>query len=686
MKKLKVAFLWHQHQPYYRIDNEFILPWVLLHASKDYYDIPEVLYEFPNIKQTFNFAPSLNLQIDEYLNGEARDKVVSLTAVSPKDLSDEEKSEIIRLFFLANFKNMIQPYPRYLELYDKAHSPDFDISRFEDRDWLDLQVWYNLTWFGYYSAKREVAGRLFIKGKDFNENEKKSLQDEQFEILRKINYQYRKLKELEQIELSCSPMYHPILPLLIDSAAAKESRPDQKLPEPKFTYPQDAERQIREGIETFNKVFSHYPRGMWPSEGSVSDDVLKMLIDNGIDWIATDEQILFNSLKNKQVLGTEKFFPITFSYNESKINVLFRDHFLSDRIGFVYSDWNPKDAANDFLYHLRSIRNAIIKNHGEDALDYACVSVILDGENCWEYYKDNGIPFLRDLFSGLDNSDEIRTVHCSEAVEEGASYLPELNHIHAGSWINANFDIWIGHKEDISAWNMLSKARADLESNRHNMGESNYTNAINSLMIAEGSDWFWWYGPEHQTKNKSDFDRLFRHHIQSAYKFMGINPPNDVYLPIDEQIISSQNKAPDSKISGFNLYDIFSDDKMSGRFNLNTDSSSMHRVGDLLDSLLYGNDDDFLSLKIKFLSRKPDLFELRLFFDDIGIDIFVNNNSCKSDLKNFVFAGFDDSLIIMIPMEFTNDIKKLRLRIETLYNSNLKKYPAENALILSLIK
>ena len=162
MKKLKVAFLWHQHQPYYKIDNEFILPWVLLHGTKDYFDIPEVLYEFPKIKQTFNFAPSLSMQLDEYIAGTTKDKIQRLTALPSTELSENEKREIIELFFHANFENMIAPYQRYLELFNRAQWVDDAVANFSVQDWLDLQVWYNLVWFGYYSSQSGIIRRLFL--------------------------------------------------------------------------------------------------------------------------------------------------------------------------------------------------------------------------------------------------------------------------------------------------------------------------------------------------------------------------------------------------------------------------------------------------------------------------------------------------------------------------------------------
>ncbi len=675
MKKLKIAFLWHQHQPYYKIENEFILPWVMLHGTKDYFDLPEVFYEFPNIKQTINFTPSLLLQIEEYVSGKAKDKIQILSSIKANELSYENKLEILNLFFLANYENLIAKYPRYLELYNQSKDTELAINNFKENDWLDLQVWYNLVWFGYFSSRTDIAKRLIAKGKDFTEFEKQTLQNKQIDILRQISYQYRKLYELGQIELSSSPMFHPIMPLLIDSKASLESRPNQKLPEPIFQFPEDAEFQLNTGIDYFKKVFSHTPKGIWPSEGSVSDDTLDLFIKKGIKWIATDEQILHNSLKNHSYIDTEKFFPRKFKSKNGEITILFRDHFLSDRIGFVYSNWNEKDAVSDFLNHLKSIKSEIINNHTEDSLDYACVSVILDGENCWEYYKDNGIPFLRELFTELSNSEEFVTVTCSEACDEkSSSFQKEINHIFSGSWINANFDIWIGDKEDIKAWNVLSKARYDIEKYKDNISISHYENARNYLLISEGSDWFWWYGPEHQTKNKNEFDSIFRHYIKKAYQEIGLEIPEELNISITENLQLEKDKYPDKKIENIINYEEILN-KNSGRIKLLSGMSSMHQIGEMLDYIVYANDDRYLYIYIKFLNEITDDYELKFYSSNKNKEFYITKNSIRGDIENSIIENTNYGLLIGLSENYSLNDEFLNISIETRYKGTYIKYP-----------
>jgi alpha-amylase/alpha-mannosidase (GH57 family) len=299
MKKLKVAILWHQHQPYYKYKNEFLLPWVRLHGVKDYYDLPALLNEFPNVKQTFNLAPSLMVQIEDYINNVTVDRIQRLTTIKAKFLTDSEKQEILSNFFVLNYENLVKPYPRFKELYDLCQNNENVINDLKLQDWLDLQVWYNLAWIGQISRKFPFSQRLFNKGRNFTEDEKLLLLEFHNEILGKIIPEMALLKKLNQIDISCSPMHHPILPLLCDSASAKEAMPNVELPNPIYKYPEDAKAQISNGINYYSKLFNAKPSGMWPSEGSVSNETLELLAGCGIKWIASDEGVLAASLKEQ---------------------------------------------------------------------------------------------------------------------------------------------------------------------------------------------------------------------------------------------------------------------------------------------------------------------------------------------------------------------------------------------------
>ncbi|MDR0927898.1 MAG: glycoside hydrolase [Ignavibacteria bacterium] len=532
MKPIKVAVLWHQHQPYYKYKGEFLLPWVRLHGVKDYYDLPALLNEFPQVKQTFNLVPSLMQQIEEYITNSTSDTVQELTRLQAKYLTNEQKSQILNQFFVLNHDNLVKPYERYNQLFINAFDQEQAIANWTTQDWLDLQVWYNLAWLGQLSRRAPFANRLFCKHRNFTEAEKIELLEFHKQILARIIPEMSRLQRLGQIEICVSPMYHPILPLLCDSNVSRETLPNGTLLNPQYKWTEDAINQIDMGIEMYQQYFAHSPKGMWPSEGSVSNDVLNIMATKGIQWVATDESVLANSLGD-DYKATYKYFPNEVQTKDGAITVFFRDHSLSDKIGFLYSNWNSYDAACNFREDLFAIRNQIIDLHGEDALDSAVIPIILDGENCWEFYHDNGIHFFRDFFRMLSSNEEIETILFSEALNLPIpNFLPAISNIRAGSWINGNFAIWIGDEEDVTAWNYLSCVRKIADERRSEFSVQQYNEIIKEIYIAEGSDWFWWYGPEFDAPNRSDFDKMFRWHISNIYAMMGMTPPEELSNPI----------------------------------------------------------------------------------------------------------------------------------------------------------
>lgn len=602
MPPLNIAILWHFHQPYYKKENEFILPWVRLHGVKDYYDLPFLFQEFPKLKHTINLVPSLLMQIDDYINGSVLDKIQKLTLKDPADLSKEEKSEIARLFFLCNYDNMIAIYPRYKELYEKAKNREKFIDFALDQEWLDLQLWYNLSWFGYFSRQKESIKKLFDKGKNFTDADKILCLKEQKGVLRNISPLLETLAKNKHIELSCSPLFHPILPLLCDSRSAKETLPNVPMPEPIFRFPQDAFFQIEKAKDFVNKRYGIDVQGLWPSEGSISNEALKLIAEAGFKWAASDEEVLANSDKDNY-RDLDKYFPRKLRIEDKEIKLIFRDHQLSDAIGFVYSRWNPKDAAQDFCNRLRDIKQKIVSTCGEDALNYAVVPIILDGENCWEYYKENGVPFCRELFEQLSNENEFRSLCFSEAANSSrSSYLAPLESIQAGSWIDGNFDIWIDGEENRVAWSHLALARKKLEEKKELITKEKFEKAINLIYIAEGSDWFWWYCPRHNVENKSDFDMLFRWYLRQVYEAMEEKSPDELNFPI------GKSQAPRTKKQTRAISSI----KISGKksnlaqwedaafIELDKSFTDMQQVGEILKSLRFAETENYFVFAFEF--------------------------------------------------------------------------------------
>jgi len=668
MKPLKVVFIWHQHQPYYKIDNEFILPWVRLHGIKDYLDLNELLNEYPQICQTVNLVPSLNIQLEDYINNSTKDKIQKLTEIPAAQLSNDDKSQILDLFFICNLDNLIKPYKRFFHLYNSSRNKDYAINNFNEQDWRDLQVWYNLCWSGYFSSKNTFLKRLIDKGRNFTETEKMVMLDVQHDILRNIIPQIKRFNKLGQLEISVSAFYHPILPLLIDNKSALEAMPEAEMPKPDFAYPEDARIQISEAVDYYKKTFDKMPTGFWPPEGSLSDETLKMIIDAGFSWTATDEKILKNSIGEK-FIPTEKFFPRKYINNGKEIAILFRDHFLSDRIGFVYSSWNPQDSANDFCHHLRNIRGEIIRVHGESALDNAAVSVILDGENCWEFYKDNGIPFLRLLYEQISNSNDLITVTADEATApKNMQFLSPINSIKAGSWINANFSIWIGDRDDRKAWSMLSTVRRLFEEKQNTLSEKDRHLAMEHIKIAEGSDWFWWYGPEHNAPNKGDFDILFRKHLTKIYKILGIEPPVELGIIIDSELKSkyAQNQLT-PELTGKLSSDAFA---TGGYINPNQEFSTMHATSAIFKGIFYANDNDNLYLRIE--ADNISSTEIKIEFMD-SFALNINNNHLEilnlDNRKIDLIYIIDEVIELSIPLNcFDSKILKLSFSASTSFS------------------
>ncbi|MBI5326154.1 MAG: glycoside hydrolase [Ignavibacteriae bacterium] len=672
MIPLKVAILWHYHQPYYEKDGELILPWVRLHGVKDYWDLPELFHEYPDIKQTVNLVPSLNMQIDDYINDRTSDKIQRLTDINPSNLSESQKRELLRLFFLCNEENMILPNPRYKELFVQAQNKEEAMKKFSLQDWFDLQVWYNLTWFGYFSKERKPIKRLIKKGRNFSEEEKKLVMSLQIDVLRQIKNQMKMLYALGQIEISCTPLYHPILPLLCDTQSAKQSMPDLKLPENNFAFPEDAKEQIEGAVNYYKREIGIKPTGMWPSEGSVSDEVLNIMINAGLKWTASDEGVLAASI-GSQYDYTEKYFPRNYISSNGEIAMLFRDHSISDAIGFLYSRWNPHDAARDFVGRLNGIRNDLINKRGEDCLNSAVVPVILDGENCWEFYQYNGLPFLKALFEELSNSESIRTVTCSTAsAKENVEYLPPINSVRAGSWINADFNIWIGHKDHRKAWSMLAKARKSVEEKKPELEENILNNVMKEVYIAEGSDWFWWYGDSHIAENKNDFDVLFRWHIVNIYKLIGMEIPKDVMFPIGKEYETAKVVKQEGIVTPSIDGKVSAEDEWlkAGYYDAHGSMSAMHQVGELLQKLWYAADNNNIYLRFDLVNALDD---------DDSIEVqFLNPKKFQLIIRQNIFELKADDEITINQFSYSNfEIVELSFSKSTFFSDNTSEIKLE---------
>jgi alpha-amylase/alpha-mannosidase (GH57 family) len=628
MKKLHLAFLWHHHQPVYQdpLFGRYELPWVRLHATKDYYDTVAILDEFPAIKATFNLVPSLLVQLKDYARGTAHDRFLDLSEKPADQLTDDDRVFILHNFFMANRETMIEPYARYRYLLEKRgrqSSPE-TLQRthrnFSATELRDLQVWFNLAWMDpYWRTHLPVVKRLYTQGSNFSETDKQELLAAQRTICGMIVEKYRQAQERGQIEISVSPFFHPILPLLCDTDIAHVALPQIQLPSRPFRHPEDAAAQIATAVTYYEHAFGRRPAGMWPSEGSVSDDAVRLMATAGLRWIASDQEILFRS----QPLSGSNRLPLYHPYRVEipgapALHMVFRDHTLSDAIGFMYAQWQPADAVADFMHRLHVLRT----NLADDAED-ALVTIILDGENCWEYYAHDGWDFLRLLYQALSTDPGIETVTLDTYCADHPA-TRTLRSLWPGSWINANYGIWIGHQEDNLAWHYLAETRDSLVNFIRRFPEKKESAAVarawEYLYRAEGSDWNWWYGDDHASESDDVFDTLFRHNLIAVYQSIDTKPPEYLHKAISRLIRNLPTLEPIDFIAPVidGLVTDYYEWQAAGLFEVRHAGGSMHQAESIVNSFHFG-------------------FNMKELFFRINLNIPLNNPGIEEFTLKIIF-------------------------------------------------
>jgi alpha-amylase/alpha-mannosidase (GH57 family) len=633
---LDVVIVWHMHQPYYKdpLKNEYALPWTYLHAIKDYFDMPAIVEDTPGARAVFNLVPSLIEQILDYANGTAVDRFLDMGKAAPADLGENDRIFLLENFFSANRQRMIEPNRRYLELLymageGKSGSARDRVRHFSEQDLLDLQVCFFLAWTGEAARRRYPAfGELIAKGEKYTPADKQLLFETQHKVLQAIIPLYKQLHEEGRIELAVSPYYHPILPLLCDTRIAQTALPRIMLPSVRFSHPEDARAQIQRGVDYFSEIFGFIPKGMWPSEGSVSNQTLAIIAECGLSWVASDEEVLTKSLEGG--LGDHKerlYQPWRFIGNHDELGLFFRDRHLSDLIGFTYSSWDAGRAANDLCGRLHAIKSRINgKGH--------VIPIILDGENAWEYYSNNAYDFLQKMYASIAAAPDLNLTTCSEVLA-GAHFHDRLHDIYPGSWINANFAVWISHPEENLAWDLLARTReaaishnpevAVLLAGNSPIGSVHETakQICCSLYAAEGSDWFWWYGDDHFSPHSDRFDRLFRQHLMNVYRLLELDPPRELLEPIKKKSPAGLVREPAAFINpdiNGRVSDYF-EWLAAGLYDLTRQGSAMHSSDRMLQSFYYGYNRTSLCFRIdgiqdlSRLLRESDIFNLHLFYD-----------------------------------------------------------------------
>lgn len=617
----RVALLWHMHQPFYQdlVTGEHILPWVRLHALKDYYGMVALLREFPTVRVTFSLVPSLLVQLDAFARDEARDHTLALSLKPADALSDEDRRFILANFFHAQRARMIEPYPRYSELLrrrERSGPNGNGVRAFSDADYRDLQVWHKLTWIDPFWLDHDPrVTALVAQGRHFTEQDKATLREVELEILRAVVPEYQAAAARGQIEIAACPFYHPILPLLCDTDVYLRTHPHSRIPRQRFRHPEDALAQLDSASAYHERVFGRRPVGLWPSEGSVSEAMVPLAAQAGFTWMATDEAILARSLgtgltrdgyghlEQPDVL----YRPYAVRAGGREVTCLFRDHVLSDLIGFTYASWNPAAAAQDFVARIvEAGRRFSARTGGAEAV----VPIILDGENAWEHYAGQGRPFLRALYAALAAHPDLSTVTMAEAAALPAA---PLNGVFPGSWINGDFYVWIGHADDHRAWSQLADARQALEAPGPSATPEGVARAREELYIAEGSDWFWWYGDDHSSAHDLEFDDLFRRHLRNVYRSLDKPIPEELYLTnITTEPPALIVHPPTGRITPTLDGEVTSYFEWigAGQLELEATVGSMHQVSRVrrtVTAVRFGIDDERLLVRLDFTRRALDL-------------------------------------------------------------------------------
>ncbi len=644
--QINLCFLWHMHQPDYT-DNkgELYMPWVFLHSIRDYYDMLYMVSKFPNLKATFNLTPTLIRQILIYEKyGYEKDNFLKLLVKENNELNDEERSYILKICKSLQPK-MIEQFFRLEEIIDK--------DRISNQEFIDLEVLFLLAWTGnYLRVNNEIIKNLIIKEKFFTEEDKLLLVNELVKFIPKILPFYKSLLEKKQISVSTTPYYHPILPLLLDMKNAVKSNEKTVITDNYFSLKDDALKHIDMSINLYEEIFEVKPSGFWPAEGAVDEESIKIYKDKGIKWIATDELILFKSLGD---FDKKKLYDL---YEFNDVFIGFRDRHLSDLIGFQYQNYNEKKAVEDFTAKLQL-----------NDKDNPNIFIILDGENAWDFYKNNAYDFFMSLYENLSINEEIKTFTFDEISELKTN---KLNKISPGSWINGNFDTWAGHSEKNRAWFLIFKTKLAISKIIDSLNEEQKEKINEHFLAAECSDWFWWYGDDHKTDFALEFDSLFRSHLIDIYSIANLSVDDELFEPI---YTAKENNSMSESIGELSIclngkIDSFFEWQNSGEIDLTSFYSTMDSKRSIFKKVYFGADTDFLYIRIDCETEK--LFEnykfMILDFKNLKKKIKVPISKKYSYGK--VKLAINEIIEISISKELLQNKEKIFLQLEFIDKNN----------------
>lgn len=618
---LNVVFFWHMHQPYYvnPLTMTAMMPWVRLHAVKGYLDMIDVALRYPDLRLNFNFTPVLVLQLEELAEKKVKDLWEEWSRKPAEALTDYEKARILENFFKINWDTLIKPRPRYYELL-QLRGQNYDLSSLQEsihhftaEDYRDLQTWYNLAWCGYSAEKRypELA-ELKKKGRDFTEEEKNRVLDLHHEIIRTVLGVYRQAQEFGKVEITTTPFFHPILPLVYDTETAGRCMPGRQLPE-RFSAPEDAREHLRLAQALHERTFGRRARGLWPAEGAVAPELIPFFREAGIEYFLTDEEVLFRGLAQDPARKApadhlELFQGWRCHHGGADVGAFFRERPLSDFIGFNAARNGARESSDFLVHHLKHLATVTHPDRG-------MVCLALDGENAWEAFPDGGEEFLSLTYEKILAAPELKTRLLGQYFDEHPA-VAQLNTLHTGSWIGGDFDIWIGDPEENRGWEAIGKTRRFLveATAAKPVDKLAAAQAWMEIFAAEGSDWFWWYGPDFQTDCDFLFDELFRTHLQNVYRILGEEPPRYLDVPIRTRGAFTSFTRPTAYIepSLSGKESGFFDWLGAGVFDARNQGSAMFQADRIGECIHYGFSGEKFFLRFDYRLHAPE--HLVLYF------------------------------------------------------------------------
>ncbi|MEA2000595.1 MAG: glucodextranase DOMON-like domain-containing protein [Actinomycetota bacterium] len=619
--ELNLVLMWHQHQPLYPKDEAGVVsrPWVRVHATKDYYDMAALVADYPDVHVTFNLTPVLMRQIEELTQG-TRDIYWVLTEVPADELTDEQRTFILDRFFDTN-GGIVARFPRYQELVENRDRPE----SFTTAEVRDLQVLFNLAWTDPSFLATEPLASLVAKERNYTEEDKAIVLGEHERIIAGVLPLHSDLWESGQIEVTTTPLAHPILPLIADTSLALVGDPTGLQPNNRFRQLTDAVDQVTFGLDEAERLLGQRPTGVWPGEGAVAQLVMNIFGSNGVRWIATGEDVLAKTLDigsfardgDDLVEETDMLYSMyAADAGQDDVAMFFRDVVLSDRIGFEYSGTDANVAAADFMNRLADINDALDANGGDGP---KVVTVILDGENAWENYDNDGIDFLNALYSRLSDSDFVKTVTPTELLDQYPGAAQPLPDVFPASWFQPNFATWIGEEEEARAWDYLHRTRSDfgVAQRSGEIAEDTLAAAYRTMLFAEGSDWFWWYGADQDSGDDGYFDVAFRELLGQVYDALGVARPTYVSVPITPQPTVDPEYGLTELVTIVIDNEVATEDwSLGGRYEFDG--------GELVDSLDYAFDTENMYLRVDFVSEV-------LGDDNPAFDLYIGAPNANRD-------------------------------------------------------